>query len=91
MFSTTTEFVIVAQRINSGTHAHGQRTNGVRVPTSWFQWPRGEHSEKPEEFYAMVEQVSPGPYLEMFARRSRIGWDVWGDEAPSVLDLGLVG
>jgi N6-adenosine-specific RNA methylase IME4 len=29
----------------------------------------------------MVEQVSPGPYLELFARRARFGWDYWGDES----------
>jgi N6-adenosine-specific RNA methylase IME4 len=29
----------------------------------------------------MVEQVSPGPYLEMFSRRARLGWDTWGDES----------
>jgi N6-adenosine-specific RNA methylase IME4 len=49
---------------------------------TWHRWPRGRHSEKPDGFYEMVEAVSPGPYLEMFARRRRMGWDVWGDEAP---------
>lgn len=29
----------------------------------------------------IVESVSPGPYLEMFARRQRLGWDTWGNEA----------
>jgi N6-adenosine-specific RNA methylase IME4 len=28
-----------------------------------------------------IERVSPGPRLEMFSRRARIGWDTWGDEA----------
>jgi N6-adenosine-specific RNA methylase IME4 len=59
--------------------------------SSWHRWPRRAHSEKPEEFYAMVEQVSPGPYLDMFARRPRLGWDVWGDEAPGSVDLGAQG
>lgn len=39
------------------------------------------HSRKPEVFLDLVEQVSPGPYLEMFSRRARLGWDTWGDEA----------
>jgi N6-adenosine-specific RNA methylase IME4 len=30
----------------------------------------------------------PGPYLDMFARRARLGWDVWGDEAPGSVELG---
>ncbi len=62
--------------------------------TRWFTWPRrrgapvgrGErrstmHSAKPEAFLDLVEQVSPGPYLELFARRQRLGWDTWGNEA----------
>lgn len=35
--------------------------------------------EKPEAFLDMVESVSPGPYLELFARRARFGWDYAGD------------
>lgn len=38
------------------------------------------HSEKPEEFYADVERLSPGPYLELFARRARHGWTCVGSE-----------
>jgi N6-adenosine-specific RNA methylase IME4 len=38
-------------------------------------------SAKPEAFLDIVEQVSPGPYLEMFARRARFGWDYWGNES----------
>jgi N6-adenosine-specific RNA methylase IME4 len=52
-----------------------------RWDTTWFQWPRGKHSAKPEAFLDLVEQTSPGPYLEMFARRQRLGWDTWGNEA----------
>ena len=40
--------------------------------------PRGAHSAKPAAFYDRVEQVSPGPYLELFARQPRLGWDSWG-------------
>jgi N6-adenosine-specific RNA methylase IME4 len=42
--------------------------------------PRGRHSAKPAEFMALVEAASPGPYLEMFARARRDGWDAMGDE-----------
>ena len=83
MFATTTEFVIVGQRIGENSHARGTRTNGERVDTSWFAWPRYRHSEKPEAFQDMVEQVCPGPYLELFARRKRLGWHAWGNEVPS--------
>jgi N6-adenosine-specific RNA methylase IME4 len=39
------------------------------------------HSAKPEAFLDLVESASPGPYLELFARRQRLGWDTWGNEA----------
>lgn len=45
-----------------------------------FQFPRGgEHSAKPTEFYDLVESCSPGPYLEIFARSQRPGWQAWGE------------
>jgi N6-adenosine-specific RNA methylase IME4 len=46
------------------------------------------HSAKPEAFIDFVEMVSPGPYLEMFARRHRLGWDVWGNESANTATLG---
>jgi N6-adenosine-specific RNA methylase IME4 len=39
------------------------------------------HSGKPDGFLDAVEAASPGPYLEMFARRARFGWDYHGDES----------
>ena len=42
--------------------------------------PRGEHSAKPQAFYDLVERVSPGPYLDLFARCQRFGWDTWGNQ-----------
>lgn len=50
---------------------------------------RGRHSEKPEAFAADIEKISAGPYLELFARRPRAGWSVWGNEvAPAGVFLG---
>ena len=49
--------------------------------------PRGEHSEKPDGLLWMAEQMTPGPRLEMFARRRRDGWDVWGNEAPEASQM----
>jgi len=40
-----------------------------------------EHSRKPDEQYRIIEDCSPGPYLELFARYPRPGWSAWGDEA----------
>ena len=49
-----------------------------REDSTWWQWPAGRHSVKPAAFFDMVERVSPGPYLELFARNPRLGWDHWG-------------
>ena len=52
--------------------------------------PRREHSRKPDEMYDLIERPADGPYLELFARNSRPGWDAWGtqvglfDEGPVV-------
>jgi N6-adenosine-specific RNA methylase IME4 len=42
--------------------------------------PRREHSRKPDEFYRRVEAYCTGPYLDIFARERRTGWDAYGDE-----------
>ena len=48
---------------------------------NWFEADRGKHSQKPDAFYKLVQTVSPGPYLDLFGRTQREGWEVWGDEA----------
>lgn len=60
-------------------------TRGPNLPITrndigtWFPWPRnGPHSTKPAAFFDLVEEVSPGPYVELFARQLRLGWDSWG-------------
>lgn len=43
--------------------------------------PRREHSRKPDETYDRIERLVAGPYLELFSRTERPGWDCWGNEA----------
>jgi N6-adenosine-specific RNA methylase IME4 len=45
---------------------------------SWFTAPRGLHSQKPALFGDLIERMSPGPYVELFARSPRLGWASWG-------------
>jgi N6-adenosine-specific RNA methylase IME4 len=71
-YALTAEFVLFARR--------GTLPEKRRVDSSWFEWRRGRHSEKPAAFYELVESVSPDPYLELFAREKREGWTVWGNE-----------
>ena len=54
-----------------------------KAQPNWGFFPVQDHSHKPEEFHEIVKRVSPGPYLELFARRRQPGWDVWGDEIES--------
>jgi N6-adenosine-specific RNA methylase IME4 len=78
-YGIASEFILFARR--------GSLPALTKVGRNWFEWKRPydergkpRHSSKPPEFFAMVERVSPGPRLEMFARSQRVGWDVWGDE-----------
>lgn len=45
-----------------------------------FEAPRGQgHSAKPDLFYNLVESCSYGPYIDIFGRKDRQGWSVWGE------------
>ena len=58
-----------------------------KAQPNWGFFPLQEHSHKPEEFHKIVERCSPGPYLELFARRRQPGWDVWGNEIDSDVEI----
>ena len=45
-----------------------------------------EHSRKPDEFISLIENCSPGPYLELFARGDRPNWDMWGNQATTTYE-----
>lgn len=71
-YCNTTEYVLFCRR--------GKLAPLSRSDTSWWLWPRRAHSVKPFEFFDVVEKVSPGPHLDLFARGKRPGWDGWGNE-----------
>lgn len=74
-FRNNVEYVVVARR---GDLKFAQTHSGL-----WFNWKRQGHAVKPDGFFDLVEKTSPGPRLEMFARRPRRGWKVWGNEVDS--------
>jgi N6-adenosine-specific RNA methylase IME4 len=78
-FGKASEFCLFARR--------GRLPALSRTNRDWWEWPRREHSAKPEAFLDLVERVSPAPRLEMFARRQRLGWDTWGDQALNHVSL----
>jgi len=81
VYCPTTEFLILARR--------GKMPKVERIDTTWWQVSRAwkTHSKKPEFFQDLIEQVSEAPRLEMFARREREGWDVFGNEVNNSIDL----
>lgn len=80
-FRGCTEHVLYAVRGKAAIHKDIREPNLISAP-------RGRHSAKPDAFMQMVERVTDGPRLELFARQQRPGWDAWGNEvAPSAPDL----
>lgn len=74
-FQCNTEHVLVCRKGSRHGNPFGM-TGGT-----YFDWPRGKHSEKPEDFYTLVDKCSPlTPRLDMYARLRREGWDSFGDE-----------
>lgn len=45
------------------------------------------HSKKPDFFAELIESVSSGKRIELFARQERVGWDVWGNEVKTDIEL----
>jgi N6-adenosine-specific RNA methylase IME4 len=74
-----TEHLIFATR--------GRAPVGYRGQPTWMFAPLQDHSHKPEEQYGVIERISPGPYLELFARRRQPGWDVWGNQIDSDVEI----
>ncbi len=73
LFCPTTEFLILGRK--------GRMPKKSRIDSTWWNVKRtATHSTKPEFFQDLIETVSDRPRLEMFARRQRDGWTVWGNE-----------
>jgi N6-adenosine-specific RNA methylase IME4 len=51
--------------------------------------PVRDHSQKPDEFYRLVETLCPGRKIELFARETRDGWDTWLSQAGISQTIGL--
>ena len=53
----------------------------ARSQVNLIRTQKREHSRKPDEIIPIIERCSPGPFLELFARGDREGWDMWGNQA----------
>src|SRR5690606_24080425 len=75
-FRNVTELVLFGVRgKNARTLAPGRRQ------VNYLATRKREHSRKPDELYDIIEACSPGPRIELFARGTRQGWTMWGDQA----------
>jgi N6-adenosine-specific RNA methylase IME4 len=74
-FRNTTELILFGVRGRLRTLPPGRSQVNV------IKAMKREHSRKPDELYDIIEQCSPGPYLELFARGQRPGWQAWGNQA----------
>ncbi|WP_267244032.1 MT-A70 family methyltransferase [Streptomyces sp. PR69] len=77
-----TEHLLFATRGNAPVRFRSQPT--------WINAPVQEHSRKPDEQYAVIERISAGPYLELFARRrppSNRQWCIWGNEVEADISI----
>lgn len=82
------ELLLIGTKSNVPCVAQGQNWD------SWQAAPKGNHSQKPEWQYELIEAYFPNlPKIELNARSGRPGWYAWGNEAPEApeLDLGSAG
>ena len=75
-FRNVTEILLFGVKGNKNRTLDAGRTQ-VNLVRSM----KREHSRKPDEFISLIESCSSAPYLELFARGARSGWDMWGNQA----------
>jgi N6-adenosine-specific RNA methylase IME4 len=79
LFRVCTEVALVGVRGAPGLLYVDRKDAGIR---NHFDARRRGHSEKPDDLHEAFERLLPGPYIELFARRERPGWDCIGDDSP---------
>lgn len=75
-FRNVTEILLFGVR---GTN--NRTLDPARSQVNLIRTQKREHSRKPDEIVPIIEQCSPGPYIELFARGDREGWAMWGNQA----------
>lgn len=68
-----------------GAHEIPEGVHSVRDFIEWMpgdcvRMPRRQHSRKPDDQYKRIETLFDGPYIELFSRGARKGWQAWGNE-----------
>ncbi|GAB2994056.1 MT-A70 family methyltransferase [Cyclobacterium sediminis] len=87
-FRITTEYLIFARKGNlKADKSIGSTWHNVKRT---YENGAPKHSKKPEYFYNLIEEVSPGDKIELFARQKRSGWGAWGNEVSSDIELNSI-
>jgi N6-adenosine-specific RNA methylase IME4 len=84
-FQSATEMVLVGTRGSVSRQGQARMIGLLTGEPRQFYSPIGRHSAKPEGLQDWIEAEFAGPYLELFARRERAGWDCWGYDTGFVL------
>lgn len=71
------ELLLLGVRGNLAFLDRGQR--------SWVEAPRTSHSRKPHLIREVIQEVSPGPFLELYGRQRFEGWTVYGNQIEGAL------
>lgn len=98
-FRYITNIVWVKDRIGLGQYFRGlhelnlfgvmgKLMTKVKLPTVIFEKKR-KHSQKPRKMYELIEKASYPPRLELFAREKYEGWNVWGDEPSTSIQMRI--
>lgn len=87
-YGISTEFILYARK-GSPLERYKQKGTGLGFGWKRVYDERGKplHSAKPPELQDYAEAMNDGPRLEMFARRQRLGWDTWGDQALNHVEI----
>jgi N6-adenosine-specific RNA methylase IME4 len=75
----------VTELLLFGTRGSLRTLQPGRTQVNILKTRKQEHSRKPDEMYDIIENCSPSPFLEIFARERRAGWIQWGDELDTYL------
>lgn len=81
-FRNVTEILLFGVRTPKKSETYRTLAPG-RSQVNIVRTMKREHSRKPDEFIPLIESCSEGPRIELFARGTRTGWDVWGNQADS--------
>lgn len=81
-FHNTLEYVLYGYKGKSGI-------SFTKPLETYFEAKRTKHSEKPSLFYSMIRERTKEPRIDIFARKRHYGFDAYGDQVETKMDVPL--